>query len=53
LNLVEELLLTRAPEVARLPQPLRSITRLCALSPLVSRQGNWVVRYRFENQEMR
>lgn len=48
LSLVEELLLTRAPEVARLPQPLRGITRLCGLSPLISRQGNWVVRYRFE-----
>jgi O-methyltransferase involved in polyketide biosynthesis len=48
LTLVEELLLTRAPEVSGLPQPLRAITRLCGLSPLVSRQGNWVVRYRFE-----
>lgn len=48
LTLVEELLLTRAPEVATLPPPLRAITRLCALSPLVSRQGNWIVRYRFE-----
>ena len=49
LTLVEELLLTRAPEVATLPQPLRGITRLCSLSPSVSRQGNWVVRYRFES----
>lgn len=47
LAFVEELLLTQAPEVARLPQPLRGITRLCGLSPHLSRQGNWVVRYRF------
>ncbi|MFI6921167.1 class I SAM-dependent methyltransferase [Nonomuraea spiralis] len=47
LELVEEQLLTRAPEVARFPQPLRALTRLTALSTAVSRQGARVLRYRF------
>lgn len=47
LTLIEELLLVRAPEVAKFPQPLRAFTRLCAHSTRISRHGNRVVRYRF------
>ena len=47
LELVEERLLTRAPEVAQYPQPLRWFTELCSHSTWISRQGNRVVRYRF------
>jgi len=47
LALIEELLLYRAPEVARFPQPYRALARLCALSTSVCRHTNWVVRYSF------
>jgi O-methyltransferase involved in polyketide biosynthesis len=47
LTLIEELLLARAPEVAKFPEPLRSFTRLCAHSTGLSRHGNRVVRYAF------
>jgi len=47
LTLIEELLLARAPDVARFPQPLRSFTHLCAHSTGLSRHGNRVVRYAF------
>ncbi|GAA1617229.1 class I SAM-dependent methyltransferase [Nonomuraea maheshkhaliensis] len=47
LELVEEQILTRAPEVARFPQPLRTLTRLTARSTALSRQGARVLRYRF------
>jgi hypothetical protein len=36
LTLIEELLLVRAPEVAKFPQPLRVFTRLCAHSTMCS-----------------
>jgi O-methyltransferase involved in polyketide biosynthesis len=47
LTLIEELLLVRAPDVEKFPQPLRSFTRLCAHSVRLSRHGNRVVRYAF------
>ncbi|MFI6177673.1 class I SAM-dependent methyltransferase [Nonomuraea sp. NPDC051191] len=47
LELAEEQLLVRAPEVAGFPQPLRALTRLTALSTALSRQGARVLRYRF------
>nr|WP_055501842.1 class I SAM-dependent methyltransferase [Nonomuraea pusilla] len=47
LELIEEQLLTRAPEVAGFPQPLRALTRLTARSTALSRQGARVLRYRF------
>lgn len=47
LTLIEELLLARAPEVAKFPQPLRAIARLSALSTHISRAGDRVVRYGF------
>ncbi|WP_067795638.1 class I SAM-dependent methyltransferase [Nocardia beijingensis] len=47
LKLIEEQLLTRAPEVALFPQPLRAITRATALSPALSRQANRILRYAF------
>ncbi|MGV9302926.1 hypothetical protein ACWDLG_06110 [Nonomuraea sp. NPDC003727] len=47
LELVEEQILTRAPEAARFPQPLRALTRLTARSTALSRQGARVLRYRF------
>ncbi|WP_433411316.1 class I SAM-dependent methyltransferase [Microtetraspora malaysiensis] len=47
LELVEEQILTRAPEVARFPQPLRALTRLTARSTALSRQGARILRYRF------
>ncbi|MEV4293228.1 class I SAM-dependent methyltransferase [Microbispora rosea] len=47
LELVEERILTRAPDVARFPQPLRALTRLTARSTTLSRQGARVLRYRF------
>jgi hypothetical protein len=48
LTLVEELLLTHAPEVAQFPPLLRTITRLCARSTRISRAGDRVVRYSFQ-----
>jgi O-methyltransferase involved in polyketide biosynthesis len=45
LTLVEEQLLTRAPEVARFPQPVRTLTRLMARSTALSRQGTRILRY--------
>ncbi|MFD4253882.1 class I SAM-dependent methyltransferase [Amycolatopsis thermoflava] len=47
LTLVEEQLLTRAPEVADFPQPLRAATRLISHSAALSRQGTRILRYRF------
>jgi methyltransferase (TIGR00027 family) len=48
LKLVDEIFLTRAPEVARLPFALRLTARLAAPSARVSRLiGTVVVRYRF------
>ncbi|WP_410590841.1 class I SAM-dependent methyltransferase [Amycolatopsis sp. lyj-23] len=47
LTFAEEQLLTRAPEVAAFPQPLRALTRLVARSTALSRQGTRVLRYRF------
>jgi O-methyltransferase involved in polyketide biosynthesis len=47
LTLVEEQLLTRAPEVAAFPQPVRALTRLMAHSTALSRQGTRVLHYRF------
>jgi O-methyltransferase involved in polyketide biosynthesis len=47
LTLIEELLLTRAPDVDKYPQPLRWFTRLCSHSTRISRHGNRVLHYRF------
>lgn len=47
LTMAEERLLTRAPEVADFPQPLRAATRLMSHSTALSRQGTRVLRYRF------
>ncbi|MEV0202645.1 class I SAM-dependent methyltransferase [Nonomuraea sp. NPDC050691] len=47
LELIEEQILTRAPEIARFPQPLRALTRLTARSTALSRQGARILRYRF------
>ena len=48
LELVEEIFLTRAPEVAELPLMMRATARLAAPSARVSRLiGTVVVRYRF------
>ena len=47
LTLIEELLLARAPEVAKYPQPLRAFARLSARSTRISRAGDRVVRYGF------
>lgn len=47
LTLVEEQLLTRAPEVAAFPQPVRALTRLMSHSAALSRQGARVLHYRF------
>jgi O-methyltransferase involved in polyketide biosynthesis len=47
LKLVEEILLTREPEVAEFPPALRLITRLSAHSTALSRKGTTVLRYRF------
>ncbi len=47
LTLAEELMLTRAPEVADFPQPLRALTRAMGLSTRLSRQGTRILRYRF------
>ncbi|KDN22425.1 class I SAM-dependent methyltransferase [Amycolatopsis rifamycinica] len=47
LTLVAEQLLTRAPEVAAFPQPVRALTRLLAHSTAMSRQGTRVLHYRF------
>ncbi|MEV0353033.1 class I SAM-dependent methyltransferase [Nonomuraea sp. NPDC050680] len=47
LELVEEEMLTRAPEVARFPQPLRAFTRLTARNTALSRQGARILRYQF------
>ena len=48
LKLVEEIFLTRAPEVAELPPIMRAISRLAARSASVSRLiGTVVLRYRF------
>jgi hypothetical protein len=48
LKLVEEIFLTRAPEVAELPLTMRVASRLAAPSAKVSRQiGTTILRYRF------
>ncbi len=46
-DLAEEILLTRAPEVAGLPPGIRLVTRLAARSRALSRRGTTVLRYRF------
>lgn len=47
LTLIDEQFLTRAPEVAAFPQPLRALTRLVSVNKGLSRQGSRVLRYRF------
>jgi O-methyltransferase involved in polyketide biosynthesis len=47
LKLVEQILLTREPEVAEFPLALRLITRLAAHSAAWSRRGTTVLHYRF------
>ena len=47
LRLVEEILLTREPEVAEFPLALRLFTRLSAHSATLSRRGTTVLHYRF------
>src|SRR5262249_12716830 len=47
LKLVEELFLSRRPEVATLPLPERVISRLMARSAALSRKTTAVNRYRF------
>ena len=47
LTLAAEQLLTRAPEVAQFPQPLRAATQLMSHSAALSRQGTRILRYRF------
>jgi O-methyltransferase involved in polyketide biosynthesis len=47
LKLVEEILLTREPEVAQFPPALRLFTCLSAHSTAWSRRGTTVLRYRF------
>jgi O-methyltransferase involved in polyketide biosynthesis len=47
LRLVEEILLTRAPEVADYPRARRWLTRLAAHSTALSRRGTTVLHYRF------
>ncbi|WP_423464373.1 class I SAM-dependent methyltransferase [Promicromonospora sp. MS192] len=47
LTLISERLLTRAPEVAAFPQPVRALTRLVAHSTAMSRQGARILHYRF------
>jgi O-methyltransferase involved in polyketide biosynthesis len=47
LKLVEEILLTREPEVAAFPLALRLVNRLAAHSAALSRRGTTVLHYRF------
>ncbi|HLL99286.1 MAG TPA: class I SAM-dependent methyltransferase [Rubrobacteraceae bacterium] len=47
LELVEEILLTREPEVAEFPLALRLVNRLAAYSAALSRRGTTVLHYRF------
>jgi O-methyltransferase involved in polyketide biosynthesis len=47
LQLVKEILLTRAPEVAQFPPALRWFTRLSAHSAALSRRGTTVLHYHF------
>jgi O-methyltransferase involved in polyketide biosynthesis len=47
LRLVEEILLTRSPEVADYPRARRWLTRLAARSTALSRRGTTVLHYRF------
>ncbi|MFF0741816.1 class I SAM-dependent methyltransferase [Streptomyces sp. NPDC004111] len=47
LALLQEQFLTRAPEVARFPGPVRTLTRLMARSAALSRQGTRILRYGF------
>jgi O-methyltransferase involved in polyketide biosynthesis len=47
LQLVNEILLTREPEVAQFPAALRLFTRLSAHSTTWSRRGTTVLQYRF------
>lgn len=47
LTLADEQLLTRSPEVADFPQPLRLASRLMSASTALSRQGARILRYRF------
>jgi O-methyltransferase involved in polyketide biosynthesis len=47
LKLIEEILLTREPEVAEFPPALRVANRLAARSAAWSRRGTTVLHYRF------
>ncbi len=47
LRLVEEILLTREPEVGEFPLALRLLTQLAAHSAALSRRGTAVLHYRF------
>jgi O-methyltransferase involved in polyketide biosynthesis len=47
LRLLEEILLTREPEVAQFPLALRLANRLAARSAALSRRGTTVLHYRF------
>jgi len=47
LTLVEELSMSRAPQVARFPPLLRAMARITARSTRLARTGDRVVRYRF------
>jgi hypothetical protein len=47
LKLVEEILLTREPEVGAFPPTVRLFTRLSAHSAALSRRGTTILHYRF------
>lgn len=47
LTLTDEQLVTRAPEVAAFPQPLRALTRLMSHSTALSREGARILCYEF------
>ncbi|MFE3258445.1 class I SAM-dependent methyltransferase [Nocardia sp. NPDC059091] len=47
LTLIDEDFLTRAPQIADWPQPLRALTRAMSHSTALSRQGARILRYRF------
>ncbi|MFE3193200.1 class I SAM-dependent methyltransferase [Nocardia sp. NPDC059240] len=47
LTLIDEDFLTRAPQIAAWPQPLRALTRAMSHSTTLSRQGARILRYHF------
>ncbi|WP_228000760.1 class I SAM-dependent methyltransferase [Nocardia australiensis] len=49
LTLIDEQLLTRAPEITLFPQPLRALTRATSRSAALSRQANRILRYAFQH----